>query len=333
MKALIDRHQADLFYAMQLLFEDRFGIEVYTPVGMEWFDQGYWQFGHQHLGRALADQYLNIDAKYELVGDHWETIDPAHPDRPIRCVTLEQFRAMDGWSHVMATVQDNQHGFWRLAGEVGAKYLYQIGNTRQEVDWALDPLAIASSEVALEGRAVRMHQPFDHVGDFRYRDPDEATQQITSFVNLMPRLVDWPLWMGYMIWLPEWETKVYGIDGYDGNLHPVGAIADEMAQAAFGLQLKPTGDGYGHVLHGWAAVGRPLIGKGRYYRGQLGEHFWQDTVTCIDLDQRSGQENVALIRDIWADKPRYRAMCEAIHREFERIDWDGEARAIADLIL
>jgi hypothetical protein len=347
MRVLIDRHQADLFYAMQLLFEDRLGIEVYTPVGYEWFDEGYWQFGHQHLGRALADQYLNIDAKYELTAPFTDygrfgqspneqiyiTRDPAHPDRIIRCVTLDQFQALGDWSHIVATVQDNQAGFARLAGEVGAKYVYQIGNTRQECDWSLDPLALVSSEVPILGRGVRMHQRFDHDTTFRYRPRPGPQHTISSFVNLMPRLVDWPLWLGYQTYLPEFTTRTYGIDGLDGNLHPVEAIAEAMAASAFGLQLKPTGDGFGHVLHNWAAIGRPLIGRASYYGGQIGARFWQDGVTCIDLDQRSPDENAAMIRDIYADASRYRAMCEAIRAEFDRIDWDGEAREIATLLL
>jgi len=246
-RALADRHQADLFYALQLLFEDQLGIEVYTPVGYDWFDEGYWQFGHQHLGRALADQFLNIDAKYSLVDDggggYWATFDPAHPEREIRCLTVEQFHAWQDWTHIVATVQDNQAGFARLASEVRAKYVYQIGNTRQEADWSLDPLALVSSEVPIVGRGVRMHQPFDHLGTFRFRDPAEAAPVISSFVNLMPRLVDWPLWLAHQTYLPDWQTRVYGIDGPDGNLHPVTAIADAMAGSAFGLHLKPTGDG------------------------------------------------------------------------------------------
>lgn len=331
MRALVDRHQADLFYSLQLLLEDRLGIEVYTPIGYEWFDEGYWQFGHQHLGRALADQYLAIDAKYVDRGSDYVTFDPAHPERELRCVTLAQFRALGGFTHIVATVQDNQAGFARLAAEVGAKYVLQVGNTRQDIDWTLDPLAIMSSEVEARGRHVKMHQPMADC--FRYRDPSEAQPIISSFVNLMPKLVDWPLWLGYQTYLPEWPTNVYGIDGPEGNLHPVEAIADAMAASAFGLHLKPTGDGFGHVIHGWAAIGRPLIGKASYYRGQLGERFWQDTITCIDLDQRTPEENADLIRDIWADKARYRAMCEAISAEFQKIDWAAETLAVAGLIV
>lgn len=331
MRALIDRHQADLFYALQLVF-DRLGIEVYTPVGYEWFDEGYWQFGHEHLGRALADQFLGIDAKYEDGDDYWRTFDPAHPEREIRCVTLPEFRAWDSWTHVVATVQDNQAGFARLAAEVGAKYVYQVGNTRQEVDWALDPLALVSSEIPIVGRGVQMHQPFDHDTTFRFRDPAEAQTLVSSFVNLMPRLDEWPDTAALLARLP-FASHIYGIDGNDGNLHPVAEIADAMARSAFGLHVKPTGDGFGHVLHNWAAVGRPLIGRGRYYAGQLGERFWQDGVTCIDMDARPLDDTAALICEVWNDRPRYEAMCCAIRAEFDRIDWDAEARAIRGHLL
>lgn len=330
-RALLDRHQGDLFYALQLLF-DKLDIEVFAPIGDAFWDEGYWQFGHQHLGRALADQFLGIDAKYEPGPLFHATFDPAHPERLIRCVTLEQFRAMSDWTHIVATVQDNQAGFARLAAEVGAKYVYQVGNTRQEVDWGLDPLALVSSEVPITGRGVRMHQPFDHATTFRYRDTAEAQPVVSSFVNLMPRLDEWPDTAALLAHLP-FASRIYGIDGTDGNIHPVAEIAERMARSAFGLHVKPTGDGFGHVLHNWAAIGRPLIGRGRYYAGQLGERFWQDGVTCIDMDARSVEDTAALIREIWADRPRYETMCRAIRSEFDQIDWEAEAEAVRGLLL
>ena len=330
MRALVDKHQADLFYAMQLLFEDRLGVDVYTPVGQEWFDEGYWQFGAEHLGRALADQFLGLDAKWTRHADHWCTFDPAHPQRLILGVTLAQFRERR-WSYTVATVQDNQEGFHRLAQESGARYVYQVGNTRQQVRWDLDPLAIVSSEVPIEGRGVRIHQPFDHETTFRYR-PSGDPLTIASFVNCFPRIECYPEFEATRSYLPEFTFGVYGIDGPDGNLHPVDAIADAMAASSFAWHDKITGDGFGHVLHNWAAVGRPLIGHASHYAGQLGAHLWQDGVTCIDLDGRSPEGVADTIRAVAADPRHHRAMCASIRQEFDRIDWDGEAAAVAALL-
>lgn len=348
MNILVDRHQADLFYSLQILFEDRLGLQVYTPVGFEWYDQEYWNFGRKHFGRELANQYLGIDAAYHEVLDrvdrieYWETTDPAHLDRPIRCVTKPQFDAMGDFSHICATVQDNQHGFKRLADEIGAKYVYQVGNTNQQIDWSLDPIALISGEEPILGRGLNMHQPFDMQETFRYREPVNS-KLITSWVNCMPRISGtcWPTLLSYREALPEFEFRIYGIclpeeverwPIVKGNVHPVEAIADEMAASRFVWHCKAHGDGFGHVLHNAAAVGRPLIGEAGHYKGKMPEHIWKDLTTCIDLEQRSFDENVALIRKIADDPVKYGEMSRAIRSEVEHIDWAGEAAQIGRLL-
>lgn len=44
MRVLADYHHHDLFESLAILFEDRLGWELYRPIGMEWFDEGYWNF-------------------------------------------------------------------------------------------------------------------------------------------------------------------------------------------------------------------------------------------------------------------------------------------------
>jgi hypothetical protein len=44
MKVLIDYHHSDLFEGHHLLFQDRFGWDVFRPIGMDWFHEEYWQF-------------------------------------------------------------------------------------------------------------------------------------------------------------------------------------------------------------------------------------------------------------------------------------------------
>ena len=327
---LIDRHHADLLESMHILFEDRFGWTVYTPIGHEWWDEEYWSFGRNTWpDDRLAQQYLSLDGWTDC-GGWYESHDGAQPHRTLRGVTLAQARAMD-WRAVMATVQDNQAGLARFASEMGASYLLQVGNTGQEVDWRLDPLALMSSEVPRGGRHVRMHQPFDHTGTFRYREP-EPSRQIASFLNNMPYIACWPVLEQYRLALSEFDWRVYGIAGEHGNLHPVARIADEMAASLFVWHDKAHGDGFGHVIHNAAAVGRPLIGHASHYDGRVPSHLWRDLETCIDLDHRSMAENVALIRAIASDPDRHRAMCEAIRAEFETIDWEGEAQAIEALL-
>jgi hypothetical protein len=101
-----------------LCWEDRLGLEVWLPKGMEWFSEGYWQHGAGAWGDSIARQYL-------LMND----TDSATPQRKHRMCTLDEFRAMGDWAVVCPTVQENQEGFARAAREVGAQYVYGVGNT------------------------------------------------------------------------------------------------------------------------------------------------------------------------------------------------------------
>ena len=101
-----------------------------------------------------------------------------------------------------------------------------------------------------------------------------------------------------------------------------------MALSDWAYHDKVTGDGFGHIIHNWAAIGRPLIGHARYYRGQLAERFWRDGVTCIDLDRHSIEEAAEMVRTISANPDYHRAMCEAIRAEFDTIDWASETAEI-----
>lgn len=331
MNVLCDRHHAGLYRSMQLLAE-RLGWTLWTPVGHEWFDEGYWRFGAEHLGRALAEQYLTVDASW--VDDEWDlmTFDPEFPGAPIQGVRLDAARQMD-WAYVVATVQDDQHGFARFAGEMGARYVLQVGNTGQQVDWSLDPLALVSSEVPILGRGVRYHQELDPVAT-RFREPETAVLRcVASFVNCMPSIACYPLWQRAQRSLDRFDFHEYGIDGRDGVVKPISTIADLMGRAGFGWHDKAHGDGFGHVLHGWAAVGRPIIGHGSHYAGKMGHVFWRDMETCIDLDLHPFGEAMSLVREIAANPARHERMCRAIRSVYDAVvDHDAETDTIRELL-
>jgi len=323
--ALIDRHHDGLFYSLQLLFEDRLGGTVYTPIGHDWWDSGIWRFGEQYGDDRLARQFLDAGPYRNGIA-----YDPHHPERPIHGITLDEAREMP-WEYVVATAQDNQTGFKRFADEVGAKFVLAVGNRSQFIDWNLDPLALISSEVDIWARGIRVHQEFEQ-RTFGYRDPAEATPAIRSFINCFDSMPCSRLHQAIRPLLPEFTFGVHGIDGADGNIETVAEIADLMASSAFGYHDKEHGDGFGHIVHDWASIGRPLIGHRLHYEGLMAENLWQDGVTCIDLANRNLEDSAAMIRDIWADKPRYRAMCQNIRAEFNRIDYDAEAEQIRDLL-
>ena len=314
MRALIDRHHADLFYSLQLLFEDRLGVTVYTPIGHEWWDEGIWRFGEGYGDDRLARQFLGEQPAF----------DSHHPERPIRFITYPLAR-QERWDYVVATVPDNERGFARFAQEVGAKYVVQVGNTNQIVDWSLDPLALVSSETPIRGRGIEYHQELEAETTFRFRDLDDG-QVIRSFVNCFPSTPCHRPFAEARDILTEFRFGMHGIDG--DNVERTGDIADLMAGSGWGWHDKVQGDGFGHVLHGWAAVGRPLIGHASHYRGLRGERFWDNLVTCIDLDRYTMTEACGLIREITSDRAAHEGMCRAIRERFDEIDYRAEADAI-----
>ena len=340
MRVLLDRHQADLFRAMQRLLEDRLGLEVWTPMGREWWDEEIWQFGACFGDDRLARQYIHPDARHKEVGPgEWVTYDTAHPEVPIRCVSLERARELGAWSLAVATVQENQPGFHRFAGDQGAQFVVQVGNTGQRIEWDLDPAVISSSEMPIVGRGVVAHQEFDSQqgGAFGFADPAMCDRgQVRNFVNLIHRIPQ--SWADFLA--AERELEQYGFtfhahghEGRDAVIQPSSRIAGLMAASGWGWHVKPVGDGFGHVIHGWAAIGRPLIGRSEYYKGKLAEPLWEDLVTCVDLSVRPLGEALDLIRQISSDPEKHAEMCRAIRERFDAaVDYDRDEARVRELL-
>ena len=319
MRALLDFHHSDLLESLHLLLEDRLGIECYIPVGLDWWIEEVWNFGRWTWGDArLAHQFLTR-ANVE--------VESGHPERKHRCLTLPEARDMT-WDYVVASVPDNYEGYHRFAEQHGAKFVIQVGNTNQPIAWNLDPLVLNSSEMPLNGRGVMYRQEFD-TKVFRYAPP--TSRSIASFVNCMDSMPCWWLLEDARLRLQDREFRVYGIDGEHGNLKPTSAVAEAMRLAGWGWHDKVTGDGFGHVIHGWASVGRPLIGHASHYAGKLAEPFWQDGVTAIDLDKHLIEEAVEVIRS--TSKKRHREMCEAMRDTFKAtVDFAADAERVRALL-
>jgi hypothetical protein len=314
-RVLIDYHHADLAESLHLLFADRFGWEVYIPVGLEWYEHDVWQFGKWAWGDdRLARQFLTRESVER---------DNAHPDRLHNVVTFDE--AMDlGWDYVVASVPDNYAGYHDFARQSGARFVIQCGNTNQPIAWELDPLVLNSSEMPIHGKGVTYHQEFS-LTDFAYFDA--YSDIVGSFVNCMDRMPCWMFLAEAMKALPN-TFRIHGIDGIDGNVKPTKDVGTLMRSYGWAWHDKVTGDGMGHVIHNWAAVGRPLIGHAGHYAGQMAAPLWEDGVTCIDLDQHSISELPELMAK--ADNVE---MGRAIRDRFdELVDFDQEAAMIRSLL-
>lgn len=319
MRALLDYHHGDLLESLLILFEDRLGIECYVPSGFDWWTENYWQFGKSSWGDdRLAQQFLNPDNIRR---------DDSHPDREHRLIELADARDLE-WDFVLASLQDNYSGYHAFAGQTGAKFLVQVGNVNQAPGWQFNPYLILNSSAApMQGRSVTYHQEF-HLADFGAHPERMHTGRITNFVNCVQVLPCFSQLQEAQQFLADFEWRIHGIDGPDGNIKPTARVGELMSEAGWAWHDKVTGDGYGHVIFNWAAVGRPLIGHASHYAGQMAGPFWEDGATCIDLDRHSLGEAAQMVRNLTGTEKQLAIGAELRRRFTEMVDFAAEAESV-----
>jgi glycosyltransferase involved in cell wall biosynthesis len=341
---LADYHHHDLWESLELLCA-RLGWTLYRPIGMDWFDAGYWNFERAWHGDAVAKQYLTpwgSDEADAETGLH-RRFDHSH-DRWQNLLTLEQARAIRP-DVVLASVAHNHDGLHRFAREVGAKFGIHLGNVRfspidmAEDRWDLADFGIVTSVMPapVDKPHVIVHQEFS-LEDFRHEPPEQHDRMVvSSFVNCFVENVG-----GYAQFAetasrrPQYDWRVFGSYGSMpedqfscGNIGRCADVAAAMRASDVAWHTKQWSDGFGHVIHNWFAVGRPVVGFEWYYRSQLAGPLWQEGVTSFDLSDKSPDE-IALIIDRLANDPdlRLRMGENAAARFREVVDFDAEEESI-----
>lgn len=340
-RILSDFHHADLFESLGLTLHDRLGFDVYRPIGMDWFTEGIWQHEKEYHGDAVAKQYLDFWPIDVDCGSHWERADNTHPGRTYRMVTLEQFRAMQ-WDFVIASVHDNQVGFERIARERGAKYGVHIGNQGQPVDWELADFGLVSSLLYyIPPKPFVVYRQEFSLTDFRFEWPPAEKDTVSSFVQCFPENVDpYAEFLDLARIVPDLTWQVFGAYGTHpsdefarGNLPSTPKVAEAMRATRIAWHSKSWSDGYGHVIHNLAAVGRPLIGRASYYVDKLAGPLWAEGVTSFDLDSHTTDELVGILRRLRDDDEFHWTISENMaHRFREVVDFEQDSENIRALL-
>ena len=368
MRVLLDRHHHALFEAYHLTLADRFGWELFAPYGMEWFDEGYWNFERQFHGDAVAKQYLV--GIWGAVEKEWERVDPGaahrptvfydtgvvtarddrHPDRTHYGVTLEGARDMQ-WDLVISSLPHNDEGYHRFATEVGARFGVQVGNNVQQSRWDLAEFVWSSSTLPGFGPewvgrrftymgkpAVMTHQEFS-LDIFRPRPPAPG-REVASWVNCFAETDPYRQFAHLAgKYASEFDWKCYGAYGSApvdalsaGDVSWVPDVADQMAKARIGWHAKAWSDGFGHVIHDWFAIGRPVVGWRRYYKDKIAGPLMVEGETFFDME-RSEEEVIAILRRLRDDDDFHVRICENAARRFrEVVDFDHEASIVRELL-
>lgn len=345
MRLLADYHHHDLWESLRLLFEVRFGWELYRPIGMEWFHEGYWNHERKWHGDAVARQYLEPWGSDNRGGTL--RFDKSHGGY-YRLVTLEAARDLRP-DIVISTLAHNHEGMARFASEVGATFGLQIGNVRfSEIDmredrWDLAEFGLVSGlmPVAPPKPHVVYHQEFS-LRDFAPAPPPRGERlRVSSFVQCYPETAwAYAIMQQVAAHAPEHDWKVYGaygtapLDDYAaGNLDVCADVAKAMQASDVAWHLKRWSDGYGHVFHNWHAVGRPMIGFRSYYADQLGGALWVEGETAWDIEPMTTGEVVGLLRRFREDEDFHLRACERSAARFrEVVDFDEEEQAIRAML-
>ncbi len=347
MKILVDFHHADLFHSLSLLFDRRLGWEVYRPVGLEWYKQGYWKVfdaldtARQFLDLSIGCDWNQIQAKYPNahfeplnkgaieISDNVFVIPDVTKDTCHRGITLEQFR-QENFDVLLSSIPEHIAPYNELIRKFqpGAKHIFQVGNAWGALPGVKNILSsTAPFSVPVGINACFYHQEFD-LDDFCYEPPVSGRPSIYSYIHYMK---DANLFGNYAQNMPDFHFRSYGA-GMGDNIMKTAEIAKRMRSSAFTWHYKPEGDGFGHILHNTMAVGRPPLIWKSHYIGKLADSLLIDGVTCIDMSLRPLGKNITLMRDL-VKTGEHVDMCYRAQQQFKKVvNYDTEETQIRNFL-
>jgi hypothetical protein len=325
MNILADLHHADLYYSLYLLFEKRLGHKLYSPIGIEWHQAGYWQHLIEGPYGSTTPCLSYVDRLPKQVSPdvHWCLLRSQKEVR--RGITLDKFKDMR-FDIVISTLPKHWVSFQKLISDLQpqAKHIAQIGNLGP--DWSACPVKNILSSAPLnflnspEGKHVLYYNQEFSLDTFRYSPPATGPKKITSFIHCMPK----EQFLSYSHVLPEFEFRAYGV-GFPSQINTLNDIAECMQKSTFGWHVK-SGDGYGHILHNWLAMGRPVITRLSDYKHRTDRLVHGQS--CIDLDANSFARNVELIRE-WSAPDAHAKMCASTYNLFRQcVDFNRDAENV-----
>ena len=343
MRVLADFHHHALWESLRILFEERFGWELYRPTGMEWYEQELWNYERAQWGDSVAKQYLGRWDGDVDTGPHWERTDRKYPDQTFKMVTLDQFRALK-WDFVVATLDHNEPAYAKLAEETGAQFVIEQGNQWGGHAYQFRPKvldATTPNKVPEFCERVQLRQEFDIRTMFNFTPPVLGDDFIvSSFVNCYLTAPTYQRFLqtaDFTRGIADFRAYTALCEGnaddhWAGDIEAVPDIAKLMKQAHFGWHDKRWSDGFGHVIHNWLALGRPPLVALQYYDGRTdGERkivadLLVDGETCIDISSKSPADIAIELRKYYVNGDAYLRMCENAAKHFrEVVDFDQEA--------
>lgn len=337
MNLLTDFHHNSLLRSAVLLFEKRLGINVYRPIGMEWYHEKFWaindlaETAKQFLDfetQILADNTPPLNVVKDYADGVYNVYDPGNISTH-KGIMLSTFKEME-FDYIIASIPQHIHIFERLIKEYQpkAKLIVQIGNNwNPSIFRGMNVLGSVQPGTINEANVVYYHQEFD-TEVFKPK-PHKVSNTISSYINLLHELpIGWKDFIDLDTLLQEFSLNSYGGQCRDGNMNGVVELSNSMNNDDFIFHVKDHGDGYGHIIYNAYACGRPTIIRRSSYENQLASELFRDG-TCIDLDKVSIEEAANAIRGLVFDKEKLNEMSVSAYKSFtDNVDFAYDAEKV-----
>lgn len=340
MKAFIDMHHGELYESLRILFQDRLGYEVYRPIGLDWYEKGYWmvhdspETANQYLGMHLLDTdipesfraqgatAMNIGFVENSPGIY--TIATPEYDVFHKAVTLDAFKEMK-FDILVSSIPSHIPIFNKLVSEYqqSAKHIFQIGNNwKAPYPEVKNILTSSLYGVTSETNCVFYHQEFST----KIFSKVECISPQSVF-NMMHYMQNPELFSEISKVVPAWKFYAYGAGNPNGPCSPhIVKVAEIFKNNGFLWHVKSQGDGYGYNIHHAFACGRPIITKVSDFKGMTASQLLVDGETCIDIENRSPKEIAEKMVVFSLD---YNTISNNVYSKFrEVVDFDSEFDSI-----
>ena len=348
MNVFCDFHHPALYYSLLVLFEDRLGMNLYRPIGLDWKDSGYWKI----LDLCL-NEYQRREKLLELLipngippssTQSWNHVISSDLDFCVvdqyggclkrhKAVTFKQFKQMK-FDLIIATFINNVIPFEELARiyQDNCPVIVQVGN-----EWDLNCLTEKNVLASIKPREtdikniVFYKQEFDQT-IFAPTNvvPDNLLSSFVCYDDISPPDLEYLSKLEAQFF-GSYQVKLYGKHSPDGFIESQKKLSQLMEQSKFGVQIKAVGDGFGHTLHHWFSRGRPVIFRGSYYKDTLAGFMLIHNQTGFDIDKVSPEDLVRIISNM--SDSDYRLMCSNVKNTFRQfVDFDRDARNVQKFI-
>lgn len=349
MNVFADLHHSGLFYSLKLLFEDRLGYNLYRPVGVEWFEEGYWDIAKPYNNNLdTVHQFLLLRSDYKPADNtpplnHIVGIEPTHYNVDElahgyiqKAITFKQFLDMD-IDIIIASIPDHWITYTKLRDKYKpkARVICQMGNMFSEVK----PLMASGIVDNLMASTIELPTPTSVNSVFYHQEQPvkefvepPRQKKIVSLVNLLPEPELFYQYKGEFA-KSGFELKSYGASCPDGFINTLPELYQTIQDCDFVYHNKPRGDGYGWVFHSAFMLGRAVITNFNDYKDKLGSRLLEGKKTAINMALNSVVENVNTICGIYNDKKTHLTISrEASNRFKQVVDYNQEEQKLRSFI-